>query len=1552
MGDQIFGLKLVVFYDFVFECGGIDKFEGLRITDVKNRFLKPLNYSFLDLLKARKSTEYGIATVVVTYTPNDIFLDFLKALKNNFKDSPNAYIWCDFFCLSQDNIDLHESAKLIISVMSSGKKSVVVITSWKSLQLLQNIWCLYELYSIRLLKSKLDIATSSEEKQYFLTYCKSQEDANKLLISIQLMLKNTIYHAEESWDLIASLLDPSTDGLVGFIKAVYDLFEEYILLQNKSLTPITSCTTINGDSINSSSINSDSTDSISKPITIHTHVLSKNNEKISSTQKLRDPINEEERYIYDGREGGHASLITPVPAVENNLLEEENELLKISRRFTEDDIFFEELELSEEIVPDRNTFELESSKVGNETDLLPIYREEDEVYDAEDVVEEKEEVEVRAQNTKLDVEHVIPSIPSKYKTENDTNNTPIQLLEKEEKLEVVEKQENNNNDNDTFEIRRKEANVMSALGVLYKSQGLLTQAEPLLQESLAIYWEILGHQHKDTLEAMYQLGNFYQLAGKLDDAEILFEKCLSLRTEFLTEKHPDTLYVMHSLGTLYASKGYMMKNAFVLYIDEAIRLYQKCLEFRIDILGESHRDTLQSYNNLALLYKNIGKYILSEVLYEKCIILSRETLGESHPNTITSINNLAVLFATQGDFIRARPLYEECLRLHTYGGAPPTSSTPSSPKRKFNSPRGKSTSTTAASSIQRLNSSFDPSFSTTRNIDISSPSYAASTEASRAAIVSKPDTAFASTSPQRSQSAPKTRASVTSASALPMTRERSVRPSSANNLLSRQNVFTAASAGKVDHTSNRMAPPTNPATSRSNSVSRANSRSSSTTPASSRPSSANKTASTTTSATRKSYTSTTPLRYSQIALASTSTTKSEERTSTSPSRKAIGDSHSHNNQGKITSSNGLQSLPVAINSSLGTNARSTRSSTAAVSTAKRPSTGRQLANCTTANTAITESSSSSSPNSRTIKQSVAPLGKTSQKQSASVPVKDSSCTVMKTISPIKCMNDSIVKSHDTSKGKTTMTSSITRVNNNNNIIINKKKSPIQTSVSTVPITTSDTVMVIPIQFSPPAYTGDTKDKEDSDHEEEDYPPTTFTGQQLTPPTPPRHLNASRALKRASVKPTVPLEEDIEVPHKGDSSGTSSITNDSIHVQANNKVKDEDEKVKDEEVKDEEGETENIKSNYSPDSSSSNNSNTAFKDRLLARLYKSSVETSSHFITSTTSDTAGIVVVSGLMEEADSNDKEANTKSIVEVENDVTVVTDCTATSIACVTPDKCPVVEAVEGTTLTKAYNKKNFAESLTASPKRSVQELLAACVSATLVDNNNAIDIDNKSSEEFKSLDTKTDLFLSTTGNVEKVILDTYTGQGISTTTMSSINNNAHDNCSVTESRIFTPSDVTVLNEMYDNDNDIDEVVHALVGAMVTTIDTRMTMLTGSVTEATTSSIISNLPPQIHSKSRNDHVEDIVLVNSQEILEVPINDYIQTKDISEVEGLERQQKSVLSLPIIHCNNSPNKIDQIIDVDNIKSSDILLIESQSKVLKAKELLQQFQAMSKARSNCR
>jgi tetratricopeptide (TPR) repeat protein len=75
------------------------------------------------------------------------------------------------------------------------------------------------------------------------------------------------------------------------------------------------------------------------------------------------------------------------------------------------------------------------------------------------------------------------------------------------------------------------------LGLLYRDQGRLAEAEAMYQQALARYEKALGPEHTSTLQTVNNLGVLYWNQDKLDEAEVIYQRALAGREKALGLEH-------------------------------------------------------------------------------------------------------------------------------------------------------------------------------------------------------------------------------------------------------------------------------------------------------------------------------------------------------------------------------------------------------------------------------------------------------------------------------------------------------------------------------------------------------------------------------------------------------------------------------------------------------------------------------------------------------------------------------------------------------------------------------------------------------------------------------------------------------------------------------------------------------------------------------------------------------------------------------------------------------------------------------------------------------
>lgn len=140
---------------------------------------------------------------------------------------------------------------------------------------------------------------------------------------------------------------------------------------------------------------------------------------------------------------------------------------------------------------------------------------------------------------------------------------------------------------------------------------------------------------------LYRQGEYERaLVQALDACEF------SRRT--LGEEHPEYAASLDNLAAIYKALG---------RFEEAEPLLKQALEIRKKTLGENDPDYVISLNNLAGLYKATGRYADAEPLYLRSLEIIRTGAGEENAFFATGLNNLASVYKAMGDYVAVEPLY-------------------------------------------------------------------------------------------------------------------------------------------------------------------------------------------------------------------------------------------------------------------------------------------------------------------------------------------------------------------------------------------------------------------------------------------------------------------------------------------------------------------------------------------------------------------------------------------------------------------------------------------------------------------------------------------------------------------------------------------------------------------------------------------------------------------------------------------------------------------------------------------------------------------------------
>ena len=134
-----------------------------------------------------------------------------------------------------------------------------------------------------------------------------------------------------------------------------------------------------------------------------------------------------------------------------------------------------------------------------------------------------------------------------------------------------------------------------------------------------------------------RLDLYYSAQGLFAQGLQWSEMALSISEKQLGPDHPSTGTSLNNLAGLYRSMG---------RYEAAEPLYLRALSIDSAALGEDHPDTAIDYVNLAGLYTQFDRYEESETLYHKALKVFLDRLPQDHPYVTTTFNGLANLIIT------------------------------------------------------------------------------------------------------------------------------------------------------------------------------------------------------------------------------------------------------------------------------------------------------------------------------------------------------------------------------------------------------------------------------------------------------------------------------------------------------------------------------------------------------------------------------------------------------------------------------------------------------------------------------------------------------------------------------------------------------------------------------------------------------------------------------------------------------------------------------------------------------------------------------------------
>jgi tetratricopeptide (TPR) repeat protein len=210
---------------------------------------------------------------------------------------------------------------------------------------------------------------------------------------------------------------------------------------------------------------------------------------------------------------------------------------------------------------------------------------------------------------------------------------------------------------------------LNQLGWVYSALDLSLETESTFKTVLALRESTLGPDHADTLKSRYTLVMWDVVNDRLDKTDTRLRDILQAQQKVLPVMHRDILITRRSLADVYAAlKRY----------DEAEKLYRQTVEEMRATRGRENPDTLNTMNNLGVLYLDRGDalaergekekarqdYLRAEALFQELTKISERVQGNDHTEHLKSLQNLAAAYQSLGKYPDALEITRRVLERH------------------------------------------------------------------------------------------------------------------------------------------------------------------------------------------------------------------------------------------------------------------------------------------------------------------------------------------------------------------------------------------------------------------------------------------------------------------------------------------------------------------------------------------------------------------------------------------------------------------------------------------------------------------------------------------------------------------------------------------------------------------------------------------------------------------------------------------------------------------------------------------------------------------------
>ena len=161
----------------------------------------------------------------------------------------------------------------------------------------------------------------------------------------------------------------------------------------------------------------------------------------------------------------------------------------------------------------------------------------------------------------------------------------------------------------------------------------------------------------EAIQLLLRTGSYYIEQAHYQDAEHLTQQALTMSEQLFGADDPEVAHSLEQLAWIYFRQREGKAKLAESFYERAIALYEQAF-------GPHHPATAECYNDLAVLYAELGKYEQAEHHHQRALSIREHLFGSDHPQVGESLYNMGFLYFYQEKYEQTEQLNQRALAIY------------------------------------------------------------------------------------------------------------------------------------------------------------------------------------------------------------------------------------------------------------------------------------------------------------------------------------------------------------------------------------------------------------------------------------------------------------------------------------------------------------------------------------------------------------------------------------------------------------------------------------------------------------------------------------------------------------------------------------------------------------------------------------------------------------------------------------------------------------------------------------------------------------------------